>query len=147
MVREVIEPPSVKRVLLSERRQELLLQIEFENKFSKKRSLKCSQRRMSNKTGLSAREWQELCKLNKVSNKGSIPEMQERLRIKGCCLDDIVAAIAKAKKQLEVHRTKRSRKRKIGKGEMSAQIERPPPLASESRAGDVSPGSHTSSDG
>ena len=33
---EVIEPPSVRPVLLAERHEELLLQIEFENKFSKK---------------------------------------------------------------------------------------------------------------
>ena len=77
MAREVIEPPSVKRVLLSERRQELLLQIEFENKFPKKRC------RAINESGITAKDWKGFCKLRKVGVKGSIPEMQERLRLEG----------------------------------------------------------------
>ena len=74
---EVIEPPSVRPVLLAERREELL-QIQFENKFSKKKSWR--QRLLGNENSISAREWQGLCKLNKVSYRGTIPEMQERLR-------------------------------------------------------------------
>ena len=77
MAREVIEPPSVKRVLLSERRQELLLQIGFENKFPKKK------RRAINESGITSTDWQGFCKLRKVSARGSIPEMQERLRLEG----------------------------------------------------------------
>ena len=77
MAREVIQPPSVKRVLLSERRQELLLQIEFENKFPKKRC------RAINESGITGKDWVGFCKLRKVRARGTLAEMQERLRLEG----------------------------------------------------------------
>ena len=59
---EVNEPPSVRPVLLAERHEELLLQIEFENKLSKKKSsLEWRQRLLRNETGIFNAQCGKLC--------------------------------------------------------------------------------------
>ena len=75
MASQITVPP----VKLVERRAELLEQMAFESKFSTRQG----KRQLLNETGISARTWQGLCKLHKVSAVGSVPRMQERLRLKG----------------------------------------------------------------